>query len=261
MTKESGHEAKDEGSRAEQQISQTLPDRTLIPFFLDLHTSEGEARFDAVQKALKDESDRSAAILGFSILEWRIRQVIEFRLCNTGKRDSEGKPILDKQKQAAVAALIGDGDEIVPKFGIMDQCRMAYSLNLIGPVALKDISRMAKVRNRFAHQFQIMSFIEDSEIRARCMELQSPEMSYQELWGIKATKPKNPTNEDLRKRYIGTVTTLHMMPWEVTCHFPFTFPEVTTIERDIWVSSAKRDGENVVPSAPKHEKIVGKVIW
>ena len=63
---------------------------------------------------------------------------IEFRLCNTGELGGEaGRPVIDKSKKAEVIKLIGDGEDVVGKFGFIDHARLAYGLNLIGPIVAR----------------------------------------------------------------------------------------------------------------------------
>ncbi len=134
MTEETGQSQEDNGSPELITFASQIPDRPPIPFFPDLDTPAGEIKFDAIQNALQNESDRSAAVLAFSMVEWRIRQVIEFRLSNTGELGGDGRPVIDKSKKAEVIKLIGDGEDVVGKFGFIDHARLAYGLNLIGPI-------------------------------------------------------------------------------------------------------------------------------
>ena len=172
----------------------------LIPFPI----GSSQEEFDQLQKELMEQTDRGAAVLGGSFLEWRVKQAIRVRL----------------RVWDANAEMIFGTDEKPGELGFAYQCRMAYCLGLIGPKGLKDLETIAKVRNRFAHHLSVTSF-EDRRISDYCKALRTPELWY-DLCQLESTKPA----EQPRLRYITSVQVLHSMIWAVAAQASVVWPKV-----------------------------------
>jgi hypothetical protein len=102
------------------------------------------------------------------------------------------------------AELVFGSDDRPGKLGFVDSCRVSYSLGLLGPIGLADAQRVAKIRNSFAHHFEITSFSEPS-INDRCKALESPER-FMKVIGSGDSNIATP-----RPRYIWTVLALDAM--------------------------------------------------
>jgi hypothetical protein len=103
------------------------------------------------------ESDRTVAIISVSFLEAFVQESI---YCVFDIEDKHAK------------RLIGD-EEAAGELGFSDQCRLAYCLKICGPTTLSDLLILAKVRNRFAHKGDMLSF-SVGKIRDLCASLKSP---------------------------------------------------------------------------------------
>lgn len=163
-----------------------------IPFAFD----GSQERYAEMVAELSSQTDRGAAILGASFLEWRVRQAIKSRL---------------KVWDESAESIFGT-DAVPPKLGFTDQCRMAYCLGLIGPFGLDDLKMIARIRNRFAHQFGVTSFSSDVTVKKQCYALKSPE-SAQIVGTQRIALPGKPIDEGPRKRFEVTVNLLFTMIW------------------------------------------------
>jgi hypothetical protein len=174
-------------------MAKKKPDYRKTPI-IPWHIGESEEEFQQVQEELIAQTDRGAGVMGGSFLEWRVKQAIRTRLHTW---DEETEHIFGTDTRAG-------------ELGFTDQCRMAYSLGLIGVVGLKDLMTIGKIRNRFAHQLSVKSFT-DRQIADWCKSLRSPELWYEAYGRIESAKPSNRP----RLRYIAAVQQLQMMIWSV----------------------------------------------
>mgnify|MGYP001438258712 CR=1 FL=1 len=150
-----------------------------------------DTEFQQIQLELDKQTDRGAALLAGAVLEWRVRQTLRSRI---KVWDSEAEKIFGTDDRAG-------------ELGFTAQARMAYCLGLVGEIGLRDIEAIAKIRNRFAHQFSVRSFSEQ-RVRDICGSLKSPELNH-ERFRLNATIPsKNP-----RDRFIQTTYLIGTMMW------------------------------------------------
>lgn len=106
---------------------------------------------------LKTQSERGVAVLAAAWLEWRVRQGIKCCM-----------PCWDKNAES-----IFGNDKSPGELSYKYQCRMAYTLGLIGPISLADFDRIGRIRNKFAHRPSVRSFDHEA-VSALCDELQTP---------------------------------------------------------------------------------------
>jgi hypothetical protein len=142
-------------------------------------------------KELESQTDRGAAVLAAAFLEWRVRQSIAAAVKVRDKLDR----------------ILGT-DDVGGELGFTDQCRLAYCLGLVGPIGLKDLEDVGRIRNRFAHQMGIRSFADD-RVRERCLNLKSPG----QFNSLVPNDVACPDPADPRKRYLSTVALLNAMLW------------------------------------------------
>jgi hypothetical protein len=178
----------------------------IIPFWPE----DAPDDLNRIQEELSKQTDRGAAVLGTSFVEWRVRQAISTRL-----------KIWDSN-----AERIFGTDDRGGELGFTDQCRMAYCLGLVGPIGLKDLETIARIRNRFAHHLSITSFA-DQKISTLCGNLKTPELwhdFYVRVMGrLKIPKTKPPTEP--RTRFILSVNVLNANIWGVAVRGIIDWPE------------------------------------
>ena len=139
--------------------------------------------FDEIEK----QTDRGAAIIGASYLEDRLDEAIRSRFVpgNKTKRD-----IL---KAGSLASFYSKID-------------MAFLLGFVGPEAHRDLHKIRKIRNRFAHVVEPLDF-NDSWIADKCRTL---------FLGDIVFAGEEPPTEP-RKQFLTAVWNLYNFIWAEMC--------------------------------------------
>jgi hypothetical protein len=173
-----------------------------------------QKQFDDVLEELKSQTDRGAAVVGTSFLEWRVKNSIKMRLPHW---DSQGDGLFGKElKNGALAFL--------------DQCKMAYCLGLVGEAGFRDLERVAQIRNRFAHNLTVTSFVGDDAVAQRCKDLEnvSGVLGSWDKCRASDSKPltKAETNKRLRERFELTVRHAFLGLFAVVNMYDVAWPKV-----------------------------------
>jgi hypothetical protein len=121
----------------------------------------------AIWQELTKQTDRGCAVVAGAFLEGRIRSAIMRAFVCWDLPKPIGKP------DAMGARIIGT-DKSPGELGFLDQCRLAYCLGLIGPGAFRDLERIGKVRNLFAHHVTVRSFEDNPDIVKYCRAIEAP---------------------------------------------------------------------------------------
>jgi hypothetical protein len=166
---------------------------SFVPSFFPRGSSEEHNR---LYHELAGQTDRGAAILGGSYLEWRVTQSIRTRIQIWGK---EAESIFGSEN--------GSGGEL----SYFYQARLAYCLGLIGEMGLKDAEKIGNIRNRFAHRLSVDSFSGDNVVRDWCRDLKSPEAFNESQKAIGSAGVPAPT--DPRRRFEVTVELVSLILW------------------------------------------------
>jgi DNA-binding MltR family transcriptional regulator len=111
---------------------------------------------DEIDEELFSGSDRAVAVLCQAMLEKTIK-------------DALGSIFHPETKETV--HLIGD-DERPGVLGFADQCRLAYCLKIVPAQVYADLLNIGKIRNRFGHSPEAMSFTTRS-IKDRCNALKT----------------------------------------------------------------------------------------
>jgi hypothetical protein len=109
---------------------------------------------DHVLEELKNDNDRAVIIVGGSLLEHALEQLIKSRL---------REPASQKE-----ASLLFSDIGIIGSF--YRKILTAYFMRLIGPYTRKDFDLIRKMRNEVAHNMNPVSF-DAPDIASRCREL------------------------------------------------------------------------------------------
>jgi DNA-binding MltR family transcriptional regulator len=133
---------------------------------------------DRIFGELNNDNHRAVIIVGGSLLEYGLAQVIKSRLREPASKDEE--------------------EELLSDNGIMgsfhQKILLAYSLRLIGPSVRRDFDLIRKIRNEVAHNMNPVSF-DLPPIADRCREL---------VFG-KETIPGQQMPPDLRGKFLVTI--------------------------------------------------------
>lgn len=161
----------------------------------------------AVLAELSNANDRTCAIVGLSVLEPLVEQVLFKRLRAV---EGTGQKAPDKDFKSAFNSLVAIGK---PLDGFVSQCTLLYLLRGYGAWVYSDLKLLAKIRNRFAHnavlddEHQITPrkpAFASGKIAAWCRELKGPEIDLgKSSMSSTALKPDNP-----RHRFVWTVLAL-----------------------------------------------------
>jgi DNA-binding MltR family transcriptional regulator len=92
-------------------------------------------RFGAVLEEFASGDDRTAAILGASLIDDCLEQALRFVL---------------RHNEEAVQRLFEEGEPALGTFSA--KIDLSAALGIIGPVTYKDLGRVRKIRNLFAHK-------------------------------------------------------------------------------------------------------------
>jgi hypothetical protein len=113
----------------------------------------------AVLAELETETDRAVAIVGASLIEHYLENAIQFQLRPIDTDTAKGKE--ERDRLYGVNGIFA---------GISAKIVGAYAMQMIGPTTRRDLEIINKIRNRFAHDMNPVTFDTDS-IRARCNEI------------------------------------------------------------------------------------------
>ena len=106
-------------------------------------------------KESQDDSDRGCALLLVSILEIHMEKLLRSTFIQI-------KNVVDPLFHYPG-----------PLSTFSAKIRLAYCLRLIYPYEYRDLVRISKIRNRFAHELHGISFSKDKEISKLCQSLES----------------------------------------------------------------------------------------
>jgi hypothetical protein len=90
-----------------------------------------------IPRQLKEQSDRGAAIIGGSFVEYYLERLLIARMRSLSKKRRED---------------LFDG--FGPLAGFSSKIEIAFALNLIGELARSDLQTIKSVRDKFAHEIQ-----------------------------------------------------------------------------------------------------------
>lgn len=141
----------------------------------------------AFSDELQGESHRAAAIVGAAILDELLGELI-------------GNYLVDDETERK--RLLSPRDVMAPLSGFSSRITGAYMLGLIDEKALKELRRINKVRPRFAHEPEGMTF-ENALVVGQIENLETPD----EITEVTARTLEIPMPEpDPRLRFIWAVT-------------------------------------------------------
>ncbi len=106
-------------------------------------------------KESQDDSDRGCALLLAAFLESHLEELLRSTFI---------------QNKSVVNPLFHYPG---PLSTFSAKIRIAYCLRLIHPYEYRDLTRIIKIRNRFAHELHGISFSKDKEISKLCQSLES----------------------------------------------------------------------------------------
>lgn len=109
--------------------------------------------------SLNDESDKSVAMVGRSLLEEATEDLLVASM-----------PGLDKQLRSELFRGTG------PLATLSSRTKLAYALGVIGPITRRNIDLAREIGNAFAHSKQILTF-ETPEIAACCAHIELAQQS------------------------------------------------------------------------------------
>lgn len=160
---------------------------------------------------LKAQTDRGAAVLGASFLEWRVTQAIQTRV-----------KVWDKHAEDIFGSEDKSGGELSAKY----QAKMAYCLGLIGKDGLSDALLIGQIRNRFAHRLSVHSFTADHVVREWCRQLKSPEALKAQFKNASVSMIGIEPPIEPRERFIATVHLVAVMLWSQAVRDKMRWPTV-----------------------------------
>jgi hypothetical protein len=234
------------------QSSEKTEPYTETPIPDDEHDSEWE-KDRAITAELEKATERSAAVLGAAILDGEIRRAINLRLCCIPDPAVPGAHKYDEERFSQLKSLIGHDDEdFEPKLGFKDQCRLAFCLGLIGPIALDDCSAVAIIRNRFAHRARMQSFTDDAKVVKACKKLKSGDLYGNKFFGFPIPNYNDIPDNGLQERFVSTIQVLCLMPIHIAVKSPLILPEV----QDSTFSGIR---VNITPAKPEN-RFEGEVV-
>jgi hypothetical protein len=174
---------------------------------------------------LRTQTDRGAAVLAASHLEWRVRESIKVRF-----------DIWDDRVKKVFGKGAKGGD-----LEFSAQCRVAYGLALIGPIAFADLRLIGEIRNVFAHNPSVRNF-DHKLVSSKVDELQTTEVKAQRIEATTRDIPelgKVHRPKKRRKKYIATSHDLSIGLWLASRHYAlirknYNFPHVGNFPYDYW---------------------------
>ena len=137
--------------------------------------------FSKFLKEFQDETDRGAAILGAAMLDQKLKTILkDFLIENTGTE------FLFKSSNA-------------PLGSFSSRQNLAFSLGLISDYEYKDCETVRKIRNDFAHKFELEFSFKDQRIADLC-------------WNLKASTPgdKEKFKDNPRFLFVNSVIMLNL---------------------------------------------------
>jgi hypothetical protein len=149
---------------------------------------------EAMTAELTHDSPRAAIIVGASVLDYALEELIKSRLREPKSSDEE--------------------NELFSETGVFNSFRkkisMAYFMRLIGPTARKDFELIRRIRNEVAHNMNPVSFELDT-IANRCRELVF----------AKESIPGKQTPPDLRGKFTFSIHVyVGLLMMRATDHLP-----------------------------------------
>jgi hypothetical protein len=133
---------------------------------------------EAITAQLHEENPRAIIIVGSSLLDYALEELIKSRLREPTSQEE--------------ASLLFSDTGIINSF--YRKILLAYFMKLIGPTAMRDFDLIRKIRNEVAHNMNPVSF-DNPTIASRCRELTFAKQSI----------PGNQTSADLRGKFILSV--------------------------------------------------------
>lgn len=147
-------------------------------------------RHFAIQEEIASQSDRGAALVAAAYVEERLRAAIR-ALCTDTIADA-------KDGGDTVEARLFEGNGAVATFSA--KINVGFAMGFFGPVTLRDLHLVRKIRNHFAHEVSSVSFA-DAPVSDWCRELRLPD------WCRPSIDEASPTEP--RPRFMCTVRLLH----------------------------------------------------
>lgn len=121
---------------------------------------------EAILDDLKNEGDRSVALVGASLVEHALQEAIRSVL----------RPIDEKEEPDLLERMFGQRG-LFP--GLSGKILGAFMLKIIGRQTRRDLELINKIRNTFAHDMNPLDFADD-RIKNQCRELRMPRGSLAE---------------------------------------------------------------------------------
>lgn len=139
---------------------------TVLKLSFGFHHGEGPNRIGSNPlEELMDAAHRACALVAASICEKRLEQALSAELI--------------QDRDALNTLFQPDG----PLGAFQTKATLAYLMGLITEGTFKDIKVIVRIRNDFAHKFDISSF-DDQSIAARCANLKIPELHYYDITNL-----------------------------------------------------------------------------
>jgi hypothetical protein len=142
---------------------------------------------DAVLASIHNDNDRSVALVGASMLEYSLQEVIKSRLRQFDPQDGNA----DLERLFGINGIFS---------GLSSKIVGGYAMQLFGPLVRRDLELINKIRNEFAHDMNPVHFSDD-HIKSRCREIQ--------ISNADSSIPKQ--NDDPRGMYILAISLLSGM--------------------------------------------------
>jgi DNA-binding MltR family transcriptional regulator len=106
------------------------------------------------EKELKAESDRGAAIMACTMIDWALERMLKNFLV-----DSKITLELFEGINGALSSLA-------------NKIKMAYSLGLLTKLEYVEFTQLRKIRNEFAHKFEVNFSFSDTKVKSLCDKLE-----------------------------------------------------------------------------------------
>ena len=154
--------------------------------------SELTKRLQRIGEEIRTQTDRGAAIIGAAVVEESLTEAIRAQFAPGHQPQDD---LLSGSGPAATFSAKSD---------------LAFALGLIGPKTYRDLTLVRKIRNRFAHELEALSF-EDQTVANRCTELHWPSTLQWYDGGSKT--PAGP-----RMQYLIAITEIMRRLWAMAEH-------------------------------------------
>lgn len=128
-----------------------------------------------VEKELKAESDRGAAIMACTMIDWAFERMLKNFLV-----------------QAAVTNELFEFNGALGP--LSNRIKISYSIGLINKDECNEYNLLRKIRNEFAHKFEVKFSFNDKKVKSLCTNL-----SFKDPVRFKGRHPKSP-----REMYINS---------------------------------------------------------